>query len=224
MKHKTLIFFSVFIFRILNSLYIKTYFDPDEYWQAQEVAHRLVFGYGYLTWEWSLGLRGILYPGMMSGAYWLVKVLGLEETEMMIVAPKVFQAFFTCLTDIFTYALASKLFGDRIGRWSLFCSVTSFFNAYAGVRTFSNSIETTFTTIALYYYSSLFLSLLLAGISCMLRPTSAIIWLAFGIQHILVNRKSVMSIMGMVVLTGYVYSVSPFATLPLKHAKSFKGP
>ena len=33
-------------------------FDPDEWWQAPEVAHRLVYGYGELTWEWEHGLRG----------------------------------------------------------------------------------------------------------------------------------------------------------------------
>ena len=200
-----MIFFFIFIFRILNALYIKTYFDPDEYWQAQEVAHELVFGYGYYTWEWSFGLRGILYPSILSLSYYAVKILGLEDTEAIIIAPKVLQALFASMTDFYTYMLACKLFGDRIGRWSLFCSVTSFFNAYAGVRTFSNSIETTFTTIALYFWpfeyrddpaktfqhkSSLFLSLLLAGISCILRPTSAIMWSFLGIWYLLANRKS----------------------------------
>jgi len=31
-------------FRIANSLLIRTYFNPDEHWQALEVAHRIVFG------------------------------------------------------------------------------------------------------------------------------------------------------------------------------------
>lgn len=30
--------------RILNALLVRTYFNPDEHWQALEVAHRLVFG------------------------------------------------------------------------------------------------------------------------------------------------------------------------------------
>jgi phosphatidylinositol glycan class B len=32
------------IFRIINCLIICTAFDPDEYWQSLEVAHRIVFG------------------------------------------------------------------------------------------------------------------------------------------------------------------------------------
>jgi hypothetical protein len=37
-------------FRILNSLIVVTWFDPDETWQATEVAHNIVFGFGYVTW------------------------------------------------------------------------------------------------------------------------------------------------------------------------------
>lgn len=33
------------VFRVLNSLLIRTYFDPDEHWQSLEVAHRVAFGY-----------------------------------------------------------------------------------------------------------------------------------------------------------------------------------
>jgi hypothetical protein len=34
--------------RLINALLLCTYTTPDEYWQGPEVAHRLVFGYGYL--------------------------------------------------------------------------------------------------------------------------------------------------------------------------------
>lgn len=36
-------------------------FDPDEWWQCTEVAHRLVYGYGELTWEWVYGLRSYVH-------------------------------------------------------------------------------------------------------------------------------------------------------------------
>lgn len=31
--------------RVLLAVCVRTSFDPDEYWQGPEVAHRLVFGY-----------------------------------------------------------------------------------------------------------------------------------------------------------------------------------
>ena len=39
---------AVVVFRVWNALFVRTYFNPDEYWQNTEVAHRMVFGYGYL--------------------------------------------------------------------------------------------------------------------------------------------------------------------------------
>ncbi|KAJ8446054.1 hypothetical protein Cgig2_017556 [Carnegiea gigantea] len=38
------IFYLCLAFRILNSLLVQTYFNPDEHWQLLEVAHQLVFG------------------------------------------------------------------------------------------------------------------------------------------------------------------------------------
>jgi GPI mannosyltransferase 3 len=34
--------------RLLSWWCVRTYFNPDEYWQGPEVAHHLVFGTGYL--------------------------------------------------------------------------------------------------------------------------------------------------------------------------------
>lgn len=44
------LFFSLFLFRSLNGLFVNTWFDPDETWQSLEVAHQTVFGVGYMTW------------------------------------------------------------------------------------------------------------------------------------------------------------------------------
>jgi phosphatidylinositol glycan class B len=38
------VFIGCLLFRIVNALLIHTYFNPDEHWQALEVAHRVVFG------------------------------------------------------------------------------------------------------------------------------------------------------------------------------------
>ena len=40
------------VFRVANAFAVRTYFNADEFWQGPEVAHRVVFGYGHLTWEW----------------------------------------------------------------------------------------------------------------------------------------------------------------------------
>lgn len=66
--------------RILIALSTRTFFQPDEYYQALEPAHSLVFGYGHLTWEWLTPqpIRSMIYPALNVPIYWLLKVTGLH--------------------------------------------------------------------------------------------------------------------------------------------------
>lgn len=108
------LFLVLYAFRAWNALAVKTYFDPDEYWQALEIAHEYVFQFpfiklnqlagssqgglsdpqlqallasstrGYITWEWIARIRGFFHPALFAGVYQAVKVLGLENTEMLV--------------------------------------------------------------------------------------------------------------------------------------------
>lgn len=73
-------------FRTLNALLCTTFFQPDEFFQSLEVAHRLVFGYGWQTWEWRQdnALRSPLHAMLFVPGYWLVKVLRLEQTDAIV--------------------------------------------------------------------------------------------------------------------------------------------
>ena len=42
-------------------------FFPDEIFQTLEPAHRLVFGYGVISWEWRLGIRSWVFPTFLAG-------------------------------------------------------------------------------------------------------------------------------------------------------------
>lgn len=62
--------FLKFMFLRLSSVFlVQTWFVPDEYWQSLEVAHRLSFGYGYLTWEWVEGIRSLIHPFFIAVIY-----------------------------------------------------------------------------------------------------------------------------------------------------------
>lgn len=41
----------IILFRCINSVLVQTFFDPDEYWQSLEVAHKVVFGYAQVNPE-----------------------------------------------------------------------------------------------------------------------------------------------------------------------------
>src|ERR1700683_4229913 len=42
-------------------------FFPDEIFQTLEPAHRLVYGYGVISWEWRLGMRSWVLPTFLAG-------------------------------------------------------------------------------------------------------------------------------------------------------------
>ena len=49
---------------------------PDEIFQVLEPAHRLVYGYGLVTWEFQLGIRSWLMPGLVAGMMEISRILG----------------------------------------------------------------------------------------------------------------------------------------------------
>lgn len=76
---------SVILFvRILSVFLVQTWYVPDEYWQTLEVAHKQVFGYGALTWEWQQGIRSYLYPSVVAALYTLLKYTGLDYPEALV--------------------------------------------------------------------------------------------------------------------------------------------
>ncbi|XP_055571209.1 GPI mannosyltransferase 3 isoform X4 [Falco biarmicus] len=79
--------------RALNCAVVQTSFVPDEYWQSLEVAHRMVFNYGYLTWEWASGLRGYSYPLIFASIYKTLQLLAKDDVQLLL---QVFSFGSTC--------------------------------------------------------------------------------------------------------------------------------
>ncbi len=52
---------------------------PDEIYQSLEPAHRLVFGYGLIAWEFIDGARNWALPGLVAGLMGLARGLGLDS-------------------------------------------------------------------------------------------------------------------------------------------------
>ncbi|KAF9314403.1 hypothetical protein BG003_004211 [Podila horticola] len=208
---ETSILAGLVVYRAINACLVKTYFSPDEYWQALEVGHRITFGYGYLTWEWDVGLRSVLHPAFFAALYKALAVLGLDGSSAFIYAPRVLQAVFAALGDFYTYRFALRLFKNQlVANWTLFLSVASWWNFFCSTRTFANSTEASLTIMALYYWpfhtppgehtrsfgdkvrgtsaskqGSLTLSLAIASLTCIFRPTAAILWLFLGVSLVL---------------------------------------
>ncbi|KAJ1310027.1 hypothetical protein OPQ81_006780 [Rhizoctonia solani] len=178
----------------LNALHF-----PDEYFQALEPAYHAVFGSGHLTWEWTTNppIRSFAYPALFVPAYALVKALRLENTYALVWAPKFVQVIFASFGDIALYQIARSLFTELHGNVVLFLSLVSPFNVLALTRTLANSTETSLVSMALLFWpfslsqarSRTRISLGLAALSCVIRPTAAIIW-AFLASELLWRASS----------------------------------
>ncbi|ORY69998.1 GPI mannosyltransferase 3 [Pseudomassariella vexata] len=209
----------LFAFRLINALCVRTFFQPDEYFQALEPAWQMAFGHesgAWLTWEWEHKLRSSLHPGVFALGYSMVfnylATMPLSSSlraTVLVAIPKVIQAGFAALSDWYAWRLGEKLYGPNSAvAWSvLLMSIVNPWQWYCSTRTFSNSLEATLTIAALYHWpwellgvsggskektptpspfqkpgavNSLRMSLVLAGIAVLLRPTNSLIWLAIG--------------------------------------------
>ena len=141
------------VFRVANAFAVRTYFNADEFWQGPEVAHRVVFGYGHLTWEWQRGLRGYAHVAIFAGVYKLAALLGADTTFVIAWGPRVAQAAIAAVGDVYTHELARRWFRSAsAARYATFCSLACWFNFFCGVRTFSNCLEAVLTAAALAHW------------------------------------------------------------------------
>lgn len=214
-RYSKTLFLCFVAFRVLNALLVDTFHVADEYWQSLEVAHRAVFGYGYLTWEWqaTATLRSFLHPGIFASLYAVLQWLGLDEKwpVLLEVAPKILQAVIASFGDICLHYFAVEHYGSSMAIWFSVANLTNWFLLHNLTRTLANSIETTLFSVFLCFWPVFTpthwttsaqesenlmvrrrrLALVCAGLCFLLRPTSAVTWAFFAITHILDTKKRV---------------------------------
>lgn len=179
--------------RLLSVLLNRTYFVADEYWQSTEVAHRNVFKYGYITWEWKYQIRSYLYPFMFEIYFRTLKVLDLDSSIIVTYGPHFIQAVLTAFSDLCLYEVTLRYFqNEKIAIYSYLFNLLSWFLFYTGSRTLSGTASMCFVSYALHFYPfekreasrdnnqhktqrKLKLSLLFISVSCIIRPTSLIV-------------------------------------------------
>ncbi|RKP10000.1 Alg9-like mannosyltransferase family-domain-containing protein [Thamnocephalis sphaerospora] len=206
--------------RLVNALYLQTYAYPDEHWQALEVAHRSAFGYGYLTWEWREGIRSVLHPSVFAGLYRLLDVLGLADTALLFMAPKLLQGLIAAVGDWYACRFARRTFGSKSVPWMFLFTAVSWCHWFHAPRTLANSMEAALSAAALFYWpwqaatKSLRIALFIAAAACLLRPTGAVLWLFLGVELLVRSSASrrwticwnaAWILLGAMLLTDYAY-------------------
>nr|XP_042137198.1 GPI mannosyltransferase 3-like isoform X2 [Peromyscus maniculatus bairdii] len=193
--------------RMFNCFLVQTSFVPDEYWQSLEVAHHMVFSYGYLTWEWTERLRGYTYPLIFASIYKILHLLGKDSVQLLIWIPRLAQALLSAVADVRLYSLMKQVGKQEVARWVL----CSWFTWYCCTRTLTNTMETTLTVIALSYYplggsrsrSSIKYPLLVA-FACLVRPTALIPWVPLLFRHFYQERRKLHLILHHFLPVGFI--------------------
>ena len=124
-------------FRFINVLGVRTFFQPDEYFQSLEPAWQMSFGTqsgAWITWvrthflrrkyfltisqEWQYQLRSSLHPALFAAVYYLAEKLmvvisGFPQFRAAIhaVLPNVVQGLFAAAGDYYTWQLAERMYG-----------------------------------------------------------------------------------------------------------------
>ncbi|KAH8305142.1 hypothetical protein KR059_010701 [Drosophila kikkawai] len=185
------VFLLILAVRLASVFVVQTYYVPDEYWQSLEVAHKITFGYGYLTWEWVQGIRSYVYPLLIAGLYKLLALLHLDSAQLLVLLPRILQATLTAYSDYRFFVWTGKR------KWALFLILVPWFWFYTGSRTLANTLEASLTTIALSYFPWFGEGtgyLWPAAICCFLRPTAAVIWLPLSLYHLRKSRQNVLEL------------------------------
>lgn len=113
---------------------------PDEIYQSFEPAHRLVFGYGLIPWEFVKGARNWALPGLVAGVMELTRALGLHQPRGYLDAVKLLFAGLGVGTGWATWRLAR---GSGAGLWASAIAAAAFLLAapaiYFGPRALSGT-------------------------------------------------------------------------------------
>src|SRR5208282_5102467 len=86
----------------------------DEVFQVVEPAHRLVYGNGIVTWEYVVGMRSWIFPGVIAAMLWLGSFFGSSPgLEMLPV--QVFMVACSLVPVAAAYRWGERLDGVRGG-------------------------------------------------------------------------------------------------------------
>src|SRR5262249_8838579 len=97
---------------------------PDEIFQSLEPAHRLVFGYGLIAWEFILGARTWALPGLVAPLLKLCASIGLDDPRQYLSVVRLAFLAIGVGTAFGSYVLAR-----RLGATSLFAACGAAFFA-----------------------------------------------------------------------------------------------
>ena len=121
----------------------------DEIFQTAEPAHRLVFGNGLVPWEFQLGVRSWLLPGVIAGLMELSRLAGDGPDYYLPVIAVAF-AGLAAVPVACTFLWCRPLFGGGTALLAALASAVAAEPVYFGARTLSETVAAHLLVLALY--------------------------------------------------------------------------
>ena len=135
--------------RLVAAYYGHWYWRADELFQYLEQAHRAIFGYGYIPWEYRYDARSWLVAGLVFPPLLLAKWLGIDQPEIYATMVNSWNALLSMSIPIGSYLTARRLFSEQTARFALLFTCLWYEFIVLAPRTISESYATFFFMAAL---------------------------------------------------------------------------
>lgn len=183
---------SIVAFRITVAVaLLQTSDAPDEWYQSTEVAYHAVFGKGKPTWEWEAGIRSFCYPSPIAAAFAVLRYFHLDTAWLIFVAPRVYSGIVCSGIDLASVAVASRL-QPGSEALALVLSLSHWNVATNGCRTLTNAAEALMflATLVAHHNGSFVMSLAVAAVGCVIRPTLALLVAPLFVYSLFADRAA----------------------------------
>ncbi len=182
------------LLRLVSTVFVPSINWGDEIFQTVEPAHRLVFGYGLVPWEFELGMRSWLLPGVLAGLIEIARIVG-DGPQYYLSAIAIGLGVLACAPVLCCFLWCRRAFGLGPGFVAAFAVAIAPELVYFGARPLNEVVAAHLLVIAFYllepgYWVSsrrrVFVGAMLLGVVCLLRihlaPAVAVLflWSAWG--------------------------------------------
>ncbi len=105
-----------FVLRVVCALSADNLHHPDEIFQQIEQAHRWVFGYGLVPWEFQFGTRSWLLPAVLAVPLQMTAWLGVDHPNVYLPAIKIFFCAISVCVIPLVHVAGRRLASETAGR------------------------------------------------------------------------------------------------------------
>jgi phosphatidylinositol glycan class B len=133
---------------------VPTVFAPsinwgDEIFQTVEPAHRLVFGYGLVPWEFQLGMRFWLLPGVIAGLMEISRIFG-DGPQYYLSGIAIGLGLLACAPVVCCFLWCRRAFGPAAAFVAAFAVAIAPELVYFGARALNEVVAAHLLVIAFY--------------------------------------------------------------------------